>query len=410
MSVGKPPGGDGMPMISPRRAAAKLCIATPEFPPEQWGGLARTVGRTAEHAAAMGLEVHVAHLNVEQSPFVLLDENRQTSNVDGVMVHRITVGRETGVDGGRDLWECPHTLTLRMMYQSLEMLHQEHRFDLFHAFFLYPVGFVTGLLARRMRRPTVLTIVGNDIKKYVFSPEKVAVCKSGLETADRVVALSEDLLETADSLTRIRDRARIVYNSVDAPERAWRPRERGKDAFRVGCAGIFKYAKGLPYLMKAVARLAASRDMVLEIRGTLRDSEKDIFAKMVETTGTADIIRFREPLPHERITEWLQSLDAFVLPSVSEGCPNILMEALAAGLPCTATRTGAADVLIEDRVSGILVPWGDSAAIADALAEVMDDPGAAEAMGAAARERMKLFSASREREEWERVYRELVDF
>jgi glycosyltransferase involved in cell wall biosynthesis len=397
-------------MISPRQTARKLCIATPEFPPEQWGGLARTAGRVAEHAAAMGLEVHVAHLNVEPSTLVLLDENRESRSVDGIIVHRIVVGRETVVNGDRDLWQCPHTLTLRMMYQSLEMLHLEQEFDLFHAFFLYPVGFVTGLLARRMHRPTLVTIVGNDINKYIFSPEKAAVCKSALETADRVVALSRDLVEMADSLTPIQERARIVYNAVNVPDQAWQSRADGRGPFRVGCAGIFKYAKGLPYLMKAVAQLAGSHDLVLELRGTLRDSEKDVFKTMVEATGIGDILRFREPLPHERVPEWLRSLDAFVLPSVSEGCPNILMEALALGVPCVATRTGAVEILIEDRISGMLVPWGNSQAIADALAEMLDDPRFAAGLGTTARERMKLFSAAREREEWERVYRELIEF
>ena len=59
---------------------------------------------------------------------------------------------------------------------------------------------MTGMLARRVGVPSVLTVVGNDIKKYIFSPEKVGACRSGLENADRVVALSRDLVEMAHAL------------------------------------------------------------------------------------------------------------------------------------------------------------------------------------------------------------------
>ena len=83
--------------------------------------------------------------------------------------------------------------------------------------------------------------------------------------------------------------------------------------------------------------------------------------------------------------EWLRSLNAFVLPSVSEGCPNILMEAMATGVPCVATRTGAVEDLMEDHISGILVPWGNSLALEHSLQELIQDQKSAMSLGLAAR-------------------------
>jgi glycosyltransferase involved in cell wall biosynthesis len=388
----------------------KICLVTPEFPPGQWGGLARTVEKVSWHAAEIGLQVHVAHIKVAADALVLLDENRQVSNYGQVKVHQITVGRETKADHPRQLWDCPHTLTLKMIYHSLEMLHAQEQFSLYHAFFLYPLGYITGLLAKRMQIPSIATIVGNDIKKYLFSPEKVAVCRSGLENADRVVALSQDLVDLAHSLTPIQPKARIIYNSVDLPAVSWEPLPASTRPFRLGCAGIFKYAKGLPYLLKAVAALRRTRHVELELVGVLRDEEKPVFTTMIQRTGISDILRFREPMPHHRMPDWLRSLDALVLPSVSEGCPNILMEAMATGLPCVATRTGANEVLIEHQVSGLLVPWGDSQSLAGAIEALIADPSLAAALGAAARIRMRYFSPARERAAWEAVYRQLLNF
>lgn len=397
-------------MPEPKRASKKICIVTPEFPPDQWGGLARTAGRVAEHAANVGLDVHVALMSVSLSPVVLLDENRAVESDGRITIHRITLGKEPLESHDRDIWSCPHTLTLRMMYQSLEMLHTSFRFDLFHSFFLYPVGYVTGLLAARMGVASIVTLVGNDVKKYLFSPEKVAVCRSGLENADRITAVSRDLIDMASALTPIESKASVIYNSVEIPKEArkWKPRR--NEPFRLGCAGIFKYAKGLPYLFKAVSALGRHREVELDLRGTLRDDERLMYEQMVTRTGIRDRLQFNGPLPHERVQDWLRSLDVFVLPSVSEGCPNILMEAMAAGLPCVATRTGAVEDLMEEGVSGLVVTWGDSKALAEALQRIADDPAFAWALGSAARVRMRVFSAQRERRAWELVYRGMMEF
>jgi glycosyltransferase involved in cell wall biosynthesis len=388
----------------------KICIVTPEFPPEQWGGLAKTVGNVARHAADMGLQVHVAHFVIVPDPFVFLDENRETATVDGFAYHRIRVGKEDFSGRDRELWDCPHTLTLQMMYQSLEMLHMAHEFHLFHSFFLYPAGYVAGLLANRVRVPSVVTIVGNDVKKYLFSPEKTAICRSGLENADRVAALSRDLVEIADALTPIRDKSAIVYNSVDIPERGWKGNDDEMGTVRIGCAGIFKYAKGLPYLFKAVAALDVGREVTLELRGALRSSEQAVFDHVIRQTGIKHRIRLLDPIPRDRISDWLRSLDIFVLPSVTEGCPNILMEAMACGVPCIATATGAVEDLMENGISGRVVPWGDSRSLADALKELMDHPERARSFGRAARKRMEGFSRGREFLAWKDIYRGLIEF
>jgi glycosyltransferase involved in cell wall biosynthesis len=386
----------------------KICITTPEFPPHQWGGLARTVERVAQHARNIGFDVHVACFSIDPENQILLDENRETVQQDGIVVHRLTVAKEQMSDLEREIWDCPHTLTLQMVYQSLEMLHQAENFDCFHSFFLYPIGYITGMLAKKYRVPSLTTIVGNDINKYIFSPEKVEVCRSGLENADRVIALSRDLMEMADALSPIRQKSKIIYNSVEIPKESWVSKS-NQESLRIGCAGIFKYAKGLPYLFKAIASIRP-KGLILELRGELRKSERPIYEQMLAKTDIGDLVVLQDPLPHDEIPDWLRTLDMFVLPSISEGCPNILMEALASGVPCIATRTGANEELIQNYVSGILVPWGDSAALAGALTELANDVDLRQSLGSAGRLRMGQFSPERERLDWENIYTEIARF
>lgn len=388
----------------------KLCIVTLEFPPDQWGGLARTAQRVVRHAADMGFEVHVAHCIPVDASVVLLDENRESSEENHITIHRLSLGTESNLSTPRGIWECPHNLTLQMMYQSLELLHHQEQFDLFHSFFLYPVGYITGLLAKRFRRRHVTTVVGNDVNKYFFSPEKVSMCRSGLENADTVVGLADALIGLADSLLPIRSKSRLVYNSVDVPLETWQG-DPVSEQFKIGCAAIFKYAKGLPYLLKAVAEMRSKqtkREVVLELVGHVRHSEKETYETMVRRTALSDAIRLRGPMPHEGVRNWLTSLDVFVLPSLTEGCPNIVMEAMAAGLPVVAAATGAIPDLIEHEVSGLLVPRADSLALAAALTSIMNDPRRAKEMGRAARQRMRDFSRAREFAQWQGIYMELL--
>lgn len=386
----------------------KVLIATPEFPPDDWGGLARTVWRVANYSRDLGLEVHVARLTVQGSALVLLDENRVTEERDGLTYHKITVGHEDMSDRDRSIWDCPHTLSLRMMYASLEMLHREIGFDVVNSFFLYPIGYPAVILARRYGLPSAVMLLGNDIKKYTFSPEKVGVCRAGLERADIVTSLSQDLVDMADALTPIKPKARVIHAAVEIPDQAWTPRPEPRP-FKVGCAGIFKYAKGLPYLFKAMARVREDHEASLELVGVIRPGEREMFEHMVERTGLGDGLTVRDPLPHDQVPDWLMSLDAFVLPSVSEGCPHILMEALAAGTPSVSTLVGATGQLIDHGRTGRLVPWADSDALARELAWVIDHPAEAAEMGRAGRQAMaEEFNAGVEAGLWREVYKELI--
>jgi L-malate glycosyltransferase len=391
------------------RDVKTICLVTPEFLPARYGGLARTAAKVADHLASLGLSVHVVHAMPVDGLPPLLDENRKTWRRGEVLVHDVALGREAFPDGNRSLWDCPHTLTLVMLAESLEILHREHSFDAFLSFFLYPIGYVTGLVARKSDVPHVACVVGNDVKKYVFSPEKTATCKSGLDNADRVVFLSHDLMAWADALTPVRDKARIIHNSVEIPAASWtEPAQVG--TFNLGCAAIFKHAKGLPYLLKALATLGQTGAVTLSLAGEARPEEQPLCETLLDRTGVRDRVTFSGVIPHDGMNDWLAGLDAFVLPSVSEGCPNVLMEAMAMGLPCVATRVGAAEALIDDGVSGLLVPWGDTAALAQTLARLRADPGLAASLGREARKRMADFSPAREKAQWGRVMREVVDF
>ncbi len=109
------------------------------------------------------------------------------------------------------------------------------------------------------------------------------------------------------------------------------------------------------------------------------------------------------------VPQILPAFDVFVLSSHWEGEPIALLEAMAAGLPCVATATeGAREILGDDASSGCLVPVGDVAALGDALTGLLRDPGARDALGAAARARVRGRTPEAQARRVAAVYRRLL--
>jgi sugar transferase (PEP-CTERM/EpsH1 system associated) len=109
------------------------------------------------------------------------------------------------------------------------------------------------------------------------------------------------------------------------------------------------------------------------------------------------------------VPQVLAALDVFVLPSLHEGMPNAILEAMAAGLPVVATAVGGAPEVVVDGVSGLIVPPRDPLALADALSRLLDDAALRDRMGAAGRQRVEEnFSQARMVRETERLYQELM--
>lgn len=389
------------------RARLRVCLISPEYPPVFWGGLARAVQRVARFVAEAGWDVHVANLYTEVTPPRLLDEIGEPVFENGVAVHRIPVGREEGLrqDG---LWDSPESLSIRQMYDCLESLHRRYDFGVFHSFFIYPLGYVAALLARVHNRKLILSVRGNDINQHIFSPGKAAMLQSALRQADVVTAVAHDLLAKADALTPVRKKSRVIFNSIAPGNRKASPPTYVKPKGSViGSMGLFKHSKGLPYLLKAFWSIRKERESSLLLVGDIREAEREVHDRYLSRFGPEGI-HLTGPVAHESINLFLRQMDVFVIPSLSEGCPNVLLEAMAAARPIVATKTGAIPEILRHGETGFLVDPGSASQIKEAVIHVLDHPAEARAMGRRAFERIGAFSEERERHQWEEIYRRIA--
>ena len=254
----------------------------------------------------------------------------------------------------------------------------------------------TRLAARYAGVPVVLSTVHNSLFDYEVARWRrtlyVLAERLTSPLADRVLAVSAAIARDLAERYRI-DAARtvVVHNGIDAW--AFRPARppaavRGELQIAEGrrvvvMAGRMTAQKGWDVLLEAAARLAAVRAdvaWVLVGDGPLRPA---LTRRAAELGVAACFTGARSDM-----ADVLGCADLVVLASRSEGLPFTLLEAMALGKPVVATRVGGVPEVVEEGRSGRLVPRDDPAALASAVASVLDAPDAA-AMGARGRARVE---------------------
>lgn len=179
----------------------------------------------------------------------------------------------------------------------------------------------------------------------------------------------------------------VVRLGVDPDAFTLMPRRKNGGRFRIVTIGQLQPAKGFHILLDAIAVLVQrSHDLALTIVGD--GADRDALTDDVTRLGISDRVTFTGALTQPAVRSVLASADAFALPSLAEGIPVVLMEAMATGLPCVASRITGIPELIDDGVSGLLVTPSDVNELARALACLVEDEALRARIGDAGRERV----------------------
>ncbi|MBE3584513.1 MAG: glycosyltransferase [Limnochordaceae bacterium] len=218
---------------------------------------------------------------------------------------------------------------------------------------------------------------GRVFDEYLYGKYKAVICVSK--------AVESSLLQWLPSL---RGRTRVIYNPVHIPPFTWDPR--GPKDWDVLYVGRLVEQKGVDVLLHAV-HAAATRMGPLRVAIAGDGPLRLRLEKAAEALGISGMIDFmgwqKDP------TSLMLRTKVIVIPSRCEGLGNVVLEAMSVGVPIVASRVGGITELLEDGVSGRLVPGGNAETLGEALAEVLagGDRGAAERWGANARARAQAY-------------------
>jgi glycosyltransferase involved in cell wall biosynthesis len=229
-----------------------------------------------------------------------------------------------------------------------------------------------GLLLARSRPLTLVTTLHGWVKRTWKTPLYYAIDRRCIKRYAAVVAVSQDLFDAALECGTPPDRCFLVPNAIDLDEfkRSISVDEanakRGVDPkrFVIGAAGRLSPEKGLDLLVHAVADLVANGiSAELHIAGDGDDRGR--LERIIRERGVQDrvkLVGFQADL-----ADFYQSLDLFALSSLREGLPNVILEAMAFGVPVVATNVAGMPSIIADGKTGLLVPVGSKEALANAI-------------------------------------------
>jgi glycosyltransferase involved in cell wall biosynthesis len=229
-----------------------------------------------------------------------------------------------------------------------------------------------------------------------------------LRSFDRVVLVSDHMER---QVRRFGLPVEIIYNGIDLgpfsrPKSDLRERMNWSKRPVIGAIGRLSPEKGIKYFLRAAARVLQDIPNALFLIVGDGPDRKGLEAetKALGIRGSVSFLGVREDIP-----ELLSCMDVLVMPSLIEGLPMTLLEAMASGLPVVASRVGSIPAVVQNRINGIMVSPGDASALAAELLDLLVDDEIRFRVGQRARETVELnFSAASMARRYWRVYQSMT--
>lgn len=354
----------------------RILILNHEYPPME-GGAAN-----ASHAIAKALVVlgHGVRVVTAGEPSWPADEIK-----DGVRISRVPMA---GCGGGA---ASPVRL-LKFARTAADLASRavsETKFDIVHAFFALPSGWVARGLHRKRSLPFIVSLRGSDVPGFRHPPShpawRVAMpfLRRVLDEADAVSANSPALRDLARACWP--GEVGVIPNGVDA-SRFLAPRNSApRDERVILMVNQLIPRKNVHVMIEALPSLAKAGGGALRLRIVGRGKSGDELAGLVARLGLERQVDFVPHVPPSEIAGEYAKADVFALLSSREGMSNALLEAMASGLACVATREADAGGLIAHGENGLVVSADRNGAGWDSFAELLRDDAMRSRLGAAAR-------------------------
>jgi len=354
----------------------KILIINSEYPPIG-GGAGNASANIAARFAHMGHKIAVITSRFGKLPHLEQHQN--------LTLHRIPSLRQ------KQDRSSPLEQLIFLLSASIWTLGMVPRFkpNATLAFFGVPSGAISWLLKKVFGIPYIISLRGGDVpgfRPYDFQRYHKMLApflRLIWRDASAVVANSNGLRQLAN-IFDARFEIPIIPNGVDLQEyatevRAWSPP-------RLLSVGRLVHQKGLDLALRALAQL---KDLEWEWCIAGDGPQIKVLRSLANELGIQDRITFPGWRSHAELVECYKASNVFLFPSRHEGMPNVVLEAMASGLPVIASRIAGNEELVVDGETGLLFPSEDVEALCVALRTLLTDASQRQVMGNASRRRVE---------------------
>jgi len=256
--------------------------------------------------------------------------------------------------------------------------------DVIFSCFLYPDGYAALKIGKSLGVPVVAMSIGSDINR-IGDPLSAMFTRQVLRESDALVTVSGDLHRKAVSMGAPATSSRAILNGCDLS--VFHPMDRAEARAKLkidpACEAIvyigrMDVRKGLRELVQSMAELHPTRPNAHAYLIGWGPDKAQLEAD-IQLHNAADYIHLIPNCAFDEVAIWMAAADLVTLPSYMEGCPNVILEALASGRPVVATNVGGIPELMSE-ACGRLVPPRDPASLTQALREVLETSWDAQAI------------------------------
>jgi len=268
------------------------------------------------------------------------------------------------------------------VYFAVKRQHKKNPYDIIHLHGDFVEAYFGGKLSKKLGIPSVLTIHAGLNKKHLRQKNR-----KFFDDISKIICVSEEIGNDLKSIGVTKDKIRIITSGICLDEfknvdknMVLNLRDKYSKPIIIS-VGVLRINKGFSYLIdayKVVKQKVPSAALIIIGDGPEKNN------LLVQAKNISDIY-FLGRQSHDKIIKYLKAADIFVLPSIDmpqdrEGTPTSIMEAMAAGLPIVATKTGGIPYLIKEWENGLLVEERNPEALAGTIIKLLEDKNLAQQM------------------------------
>lgn len=366
----------------------KILFLNYEYPPLGGGAGNATAYLLKEYTKIPDMEVHLVTSSV--------DETIHHSTVGGnIFVHTLPIGKN-----GKNIHHQSEKDLLTYAwkgYQFADVLMKKEKFDVVHAFFTVPCGFMAMKLSKKYNVPYIVSLRGADVPGY---SERFTLLYNLLRPLTRMIwTRASNIVSNSSGLrtlalkTNQEQEISIIPNGIDIEEFIPDTEKEIDGYVRILCVSRLTPRKGINYLIDAMQiLLAEDAERKIELWIVGEGGATESLKEQAKELHIEKNVKFFGLVKHDELAKYYKMADVFCLPSLNEGMSNTMLEALASGMPIVATVTGGTEELVSDGENGFYVDQKSPEDLAEKLEQLILDDVIRKRFGTASRVRAEKMS------------------
>lgn len=353
-------------------------MLTTSFPAHKQGFQSIFILEIANSIAKKGIDVDVV------TPYFKASKKKKKEKIRKINVHRFKYFLPTSLqvlrEGGgipsnlRRSWFARLQLPFFLFTYFLKGLKISKKCDIIHS--QWSLSGLVGVFIKKItKKPLLVTVRGSDLNMSLKNPIFKRIIKFVFKNADKITTVGENLKKSILSLGISKEKVALTLNGVNTD--LFKKRDKNKIRKKIGLhqtkkiillVGWLVKEKGIGYLINSIPNLENKNIQLLLIG---EGNDKKLFKKQIALLKLKNNVFFLGTKSQEELVPYYNAADIFALPSLSEGRPNTILEAMASETPIISTSVGGIPELIINNKTGILIKPKNKIEIANSINKLL---------------------------------------